>query len=163
MCCATNLTLAWTVTPGNVDEAPLLAPLIMKARLLGLKVKEAIYDNGYTSLWNYATLWLMGLKAMIRFRKNTKPGWRGKPKTLRLRYRKMVKAGILKADLLEALGLDPNPDENGLGGVLLGLMLAGQYAYVGAYYRNLSLKEFREDEGGWLSRYKTSSAVSAVL
>ena len=153
VCCTTNLTLAWAVTPGNVDEAPLLAPLLLKARLLELRLKEAYFDNGYSSPWNYATMWLMGLKARIRFRKNAEPGWRGKPKTLRLRCRKMVRAGLFWNNLLETLGLDLNPGESSLEGVLLGLMLAGQHEYVGAYHRNLSLKDFREDEAGWLRRY----------
>lgn len=154
VCCTTNLTLAWTVTPGDVDEAPLLTPLLLKARLLGLRVIEAVYDNGYSSPLNYASTWLMNVKSRIGFRRRAKPGWRGKPRTLRLRYRKMVKAGLLKAEALEALGLHPDPQENSLEGVLLGLMLADQHEYVGAYNRNLCLEEFRADEDGWLSRYR---------
>lgn len=158
VCCATNLTIAWTVTPGNVDEAPLLTPLLLKARLLGMRVVEAACDNGYSSPWNYATTWLMGVKARIGFRRRAKPNWRGKPRTLRLRYRKMVKAGLLKADHLETLGLDPNPE--GLEEVLLGLMLANQHEYVGAHRRNLSLEEFKTHKTAWLTQYRAMHNVA---
>jgi len=82
-----------------------------------------------------------------------KPDWRGKLGTLRLRYRKMVKAGILKAERLLSLGLSPDPEENTLDGILSSLALAGQYKYVGAYYRNRSLEEARIDNGRWRERY----------
>jgi len=65
----------------------------------------------------------------------------------------MVKAGILKAERLLSLGLSPDPEENTIDGILSGLALAGQYKYVGAYYRNRSLEEFRMDNRGWSERY----------
>lgn len=153
VCCITNLTLSWTVTPGNVDEAYMLVVFLLKAMLLGVMPEEASFDNGYSSPWNYALLGLTAIKSLIGFRKNAKPNWRGKSKTLRLRFKKMVKAGVLKADRLKALGLNPNPDENSIDEILSGLTIAGQYEYVGAYYRNISLKEFRRDERGWVKLY----------
>ena len=33
------------------------------------------------------------------------------------------------------------------------MAIAGQHEYVGAYYRNQSLTEFRRDRLGWLGRY----------
>ena len=65
----------------------------------------------------------------------------------------MVKAGVLKADRLIALGLNPNPDENGIDEILSGLTIAGQHEYVGAYYRNVSLSEFCQDGKSWLKIY----------
>jgi len=153
VCSATNLTLSWAVTLGNVDEACMMVVLLMKALLLGVMPKEAGFDNGYASPSNYALLGLTTMKPLIGFRKNAKPNWRGKPKTLKLRYRKMVKAGVLKADRLIALGLNPNPDENGIDEILSGLTIAGQHEYVGAYYRNVSLSEFCQDGKSWLKIY----------
>ena len=65
----------------------------------------------------------------------------------------MVKARILKAERLLSLGLSPDPEENTIDEILSGLTLAGQYKYVGAYYRNRSLEEARIDNRGWLERY----------
>jgi len=153
VCSTTNLTLSWAVTPGNVDEACMMVVLLVKALLLGVMPKEASFDNGYASPSNYALLGLTTMKPLIGFRKNAKPNWKGKPKTLRLRYRKMVKAGVLKADRLKALGLNPNPDKNSIERTLSGLTIAGQHEYVGAYYRNISLNEFHRDERGWVKLY----------
>ena len=108
---------------------------MVKAILLGVMPEKACFDNGYASPWSYALLGLLGMKPLIGFRKNAKHGWRGKPKTLRLRYRKMVNAGVLKCDRLQALDLDPDPVRNSLEKILSGLMIAGQHEYVGAYYR----------------------------
>jgi len=153
MCCKTNLTLSWAVTPGNVDEVHLTVPLLLKTMLLGIMPKEACFDNGYSSSGNYSILGLTGVKTLIGFRKNAKPNWRGKPKTLRLRYRKMVEAGILKTESLLTLGLHPNPDMNSIDEILSGLTIAGQHEYVAAYYRNTSLSEFHQDGKNWLKMY----------
>lgn len=153
VCCTTNLTLSWAVTPGNVDETYLLPSLLVKAILVGVMPEEACFDNGYASPWSYALIGLLGVKPLIGFRKNAKPGWRGKPKTLRLRFRKMVNAGVLKRDRLQALDLDPDPARNSLDEILSSLMIAGQHEYVGAYYRNTSLNEFYEDGKSWLKLY----------
>ena len=51
------------------------------------------------------------------------------------------------------MGLNPDPDENNIEKILSGLTIAGQYEYVGAYYRNLSLDEFRRDKRGWIKLY----------
>jgi hypothetical protein len=153
LCCITNLTLSWCVTAGNVDETYLMPPLLVKAILLGVIPEEACYDNGYASPWSYSILGLMGIKPLIGFRRNAKPSWRGKPKTLRLRYKKMVKAAALKTERLQALDLDPNPEKNNLEKIFSALTIAGQHEYVGAYYRNTSLVEFCSDERGWLKVY----------
>jgi len=79
ICSTTNLTLSWTVTPGNVDEAYMMVVLLVKTLLLGVMPKEAGFDNGYASPWSYALLGLTTIKPFIGFRKNAKPNWRGKP------------------------------------------------------------------------------------
>ena len=62
ICCKTNLTLSWIVTPGNVDETYLMMPLLVKAILLGVMPEEACFDNGYASPWSYALLGLANIK-----------------------------------------------------------------------------------------------------
>ena len=153
ICCTTNLTLSWGVTLGNVDETYLLPSLLIKTILLGVMPEKACFDNGYASSWSYALLGLLGMKPLIGLRKNAKPNWRGKPKTLRLRFMKMVKTGVLNPERLQPLNLDPDPERNSLEKIISGLMIAGQHEYVGAYYRNLSLTEFDEDGEGWLNLY----------
>ena len=153
VCAATNLTLEWLVTPGNVDEGKLMMPLVAKAFADGLQPKEAVFDNGYASYWNYEIANLLGLKLRIGFRRRAKVGWRGKPKTLKLRFRKMVKAGKLSAEKLKELGMQSDPEKNSLSDVVCALAIAGQHEYVGDYYRNQSLAEFREDRESWLKCY----------
>jgi len=153
ICSATNLTLSWAVTPGNVDETCMMVVLLVKALLFGVIPEAAGFDNGYASSWSYALLGLTAIKPFIGFRKNTKPNWRGKPRTLRLRFKKMVKAGVLTAERLKPLGISLNPDENSIEKILSSLMIAGQYEYVGAYYKNLSLTEFRQNKRGWIKLY----------
>lgn len=153
VCYDTNLTLEWVVTPGNVDEAQFMIPLLVKALVHGIKPKEAVYDNGYAGYWNYEIPNLLLIKLLIGFRGNAKPSWRGKSRTLKLRYKKMIKAGKLDAEKLEELGMHPDPEKNSLEDVLCALAVAGQHEYVGAYYRNQSLAGFRADRRGWLRRY----------
>jgi len=153
ICTFTNLTLSWAVTPGNVDETHMMVVLLVKALLLGVVPKEAGFDNGYSSHWSYALLGLTTIKPFIGFRKNAKPSWRGKPRTLRLRFKKMVKTRVLTSERLNPLGISLNPDENGIEKILSGLMIAGQHEYVGAYYRNLSLNEFHRDKSSWIKLY----------
>jgi hypothetical protein len=153
ICSVTNLTLSWTVTPGNVDESYMMVVLLVKALLLSVIPEEAGFDNGYASPRNYALLGLTTIKPFIGFRKNAKPNWRGKPRTLRLRFKKMVKDGVLTSERLKALGINPNPHENSTDGILSGLMITGQHEYVGAYYRNISLSEFCQDGKRWLKTY----------
>ena len=119
----------------------------------GIWPKEAVFDNGYASHYNYELMGLMGIKLLIGFRRRAKPSWRGKPKTLNLRYRKMVKAGKLSAQKLAVLGMEANSEKNSLEEVVCALAIAGQHEYAGAYYRNLSLAEFRRDKTGWKSVY----------
>jgi len=153
ICSVTNLTLSWAVTPGNVDETYMMVVLLVKAMLLGVFPNEAGFDNGYSSPWSYALLGLTTIKPFIRFRKNAKPNWRGKPRALRLRFKKTVKAGVLTSERLTPLGISLNPEENSLEKILSGLMIAGQHEYVGAYYRNLSLSEFSQNKRGWVKLY----------
>ena len=151
--CTSRLTLTWHVAPGDVDEGGLLTALILKARSLGFKIREAFMDNGYTSLQNYASLWLMGVKAWIGFRRRARRGWRGKLKTLRLRYRKMYRKGLLSTKAIRSLRFDPKPGRISLNKLLLALFLTGQHEYVGAYLRNLSLKAHRKLRKRWLKKY----------
>lgn len=153
ICPQTNLTLEWIVTPGNVDEGQFLVPLLAKVKADGFNPKEATFDNGYAGYWNYEIPNLMSIKLQIGFRENAKPCWRGKPRTLKLRYQKMVKAGKLDDEKLAKLGMDPDPEKNSMENILCALAVAGQHEYVGAYYRNQSLAEFHEDRSGWLKRY----------
>ena len=95
----------------------------------------------------------MNIRTLIGFRERAKLNWRGKPKTLKLRYRKMVKAGKLGAEKLKALGMHLDADRNSLEDILCALAIAGQHEYVGAYYRNQSLNALCLDERGWLGPY----------
>lgn len=151
--CTSHLTLTWHVAPGDVDEGGLLTALILKARSFGFKIREAFMDNGYTSLQNYASLWHMGVKAWIGFRRKARRGWRGKLKTLRLRYRKMYRKGLLSAEAIRSLRFDPKPERISLNKLLLALFLTGQHEYVGAYLRNLSLEAHRKLRKRWLKKY----------
>jgi hypothetical protein len=150
--CTSHLTLSWCVAPGDVDEGGLLAALLLKARSLGFKVREAFMDNGYASSENYASLWLMRIKAWIGFRRKARRGWRGRLKTLRLRYRKMY-GSLLSTKAIRPLRFDPKPERNSLNKLLLALLLSGQHEYVGAYLRNLSLKAHRKLRKRWLKKY----------
>jgi hypothetical protein len=142
---ATGLTLAWLLTPGDVDEGGLLVTLLCRVRGLGFRLRRLYADNGYSSPWNYAMLWLMRTRPWIGFRRNAKPGWRGKPRTLRLRYRKKV-TGRLKVNV-RTLSLRK---------LLMGLMAHGQEEYVGAYIRNHSHAEYKRNKARWLKRYRTN-------
>jgi hypothetical protein len=65
----------------------------------------------------------------------------------------MIKAGKLSAQKLAELGMQADPEKNSLEEVVCALAIAGQHEYAGAYYRNLSLAEFRKDQKGWKSVY----------
>ena len=113
-----------------------------------------VLDNGYTHFFNYEIPNLLGIRLLIGFRrKKNKFSWRGKPKTLRLRFRKMVKAGKLTVQKLAELGMDPDLEKNGIEDVVCALAVAGQHQYVGAFYRNRSLAWFKRDRKGWQSMY----------
>ena len=62
----------------------------------------------------------------------------------------MVEAGMHAVDRLKAPGLSADSEENIIDEILLGLALARQNKYIGAYYRNMSPKEFRLDDEAWL-------------
>jgi len=153
ICANTGLTLNWIIAPGNVDEGQFMLPMLAKAMADGFKPKVLIVDNGYAHYFNYEIPNLLGIRLLIGFRRRPKFSWRGKPKTLKLRYRKMVKAGNLSSQKLAELGMDADPSKNGLEEVVCALAIAGQHEYAGAYYRNRSLAEFRRDRKGWQSLY----------
>lgn len=154
VCAKTGLTLNWLVAPGNVDEGMFMLPMLAKAYADGFKLQRLILDNGYAHFFNYEIPNLLGIKLLIGFRrKKNKFSWRGKPKTLKLRFRKMVKADTLTREKLAELGMDPDPEQNRLEDIVYALAVAGQHEYVGAFYRNRSLAWFRRDRRGWQSMY----------
>jgi hypothetical protein len=153
ICAKTGLTLNWLVAPGNLDEGQFMLPMLAKTIVDGFKHTFLIVDNGYAHFFNYEIPNLLGLKLLIGFRKKNKLSWRGKPRTLKLRFRKMVKAGKLTKEKLVELGMDVDPEKNGLEDVVCALAIAGQHEYAGAYYRNVSLEWFESDRKGWQSLY----------
>lgn len=153
ICATTGLTLNWIVAPGNVDEGQFMLPMLAKTMADGFKPEVLVLDNGYAHYFNYEIPNLLGFKLLIGFRKRNKLCWRGKPKTLKLRFRKMIKAGKLSAQKLAEVGMQADPEKNSLEEVVCALAIAGQHEYAGAYYRNLSLAEFRRDKRGWTSVY----------
>ena len=153
ICAKTGLTLNWIVAPGNVDEGQFMLPMLAKTMADGFKPEVLVLDNGYAHYFNYEIPNLLGLKLLIGFRRRNKLCWRGKPRTLKLRFRKMIKAGKLTLEKLSELGMQADPEKNSLEEVVCALAVAGQHEYAGAYYRNLSLAEFRRDERGWKSVY----------
>ena len=153
ICAKTGLTLNWIVAPGNVDEGQFMLPMLAKTMADGFKLEVLVLDNGYAHYFNYEIPNLLGFKLLIGFRKRNKLCWRGKPKTLKLRFRKMIKAGKLSAQKLAELGMQVDPEKNSLEEVVCALAIAGQHEYAGAYYRNLSLAEFLRDKRGWKSVY----------
>jgi len=153
ICAKTGLTLNWLVAPGNVDEGQFMLPMLAKTIVDGYRPQLLVLDNGYAHFFNYEILNLLGLKLLIGFRKKNKPSWRGKTRTLKLRFRKMVKAGKLTKEKLVELGMDVDPEKNSLEEVVCALAIAGQHEYAGAYYRNLSLEWFESDRKGWQSVY----------
>jgi hypothetical protein len=153
ICAKTGLTLNWVVAPCNVDEGQFMLPMLAKAMADGFKPKVLIVDNGYAHYFNYEIPNFLGIKLLIGFRRRNKPGWRGKPKTLKLRFRKMIKAGKLPLHKLAELGMEADPEKNSLEDVACALAVAGQHEYAGAYYRNQSLEWFLSDRKCWQSVY----------
>lgn len=160
ICAVTGLTLNWIVAPGNVDEGQFLVPLLAKTLADGFKPELLAVDNGYAHYFNYEVPTLLGVKLLIGFRKKkNKFSWRGKPRTLKLRCRKMVKAGKLTAQRLAELGMQADVEKNSLEDIVCALAVAGQHEYVGAFFRNRSLAWFRRDRKGWLSLYGPPRSV----
>ena len=153
ICAKTGLTLNWLVAPGNVDEGQFMLPMLAKAFYDGFKPNLLVLDNGYAHFFNYEIPNLLGIKLLIGFRRKNKFSWRGKPRTLKLRFRKMIKTDKLTLQKLEELNMSPDPDENSLEEVVWAWAIAGQHEYAGAFYRNKSLAWFRRDRKGWLSVY----------
>jgi len=159
VCGKTGLTLNWLVEPGNVDEGIFMVPMLAKAYADGFRPKTVMGDNGYAGYWNYEIANLLGVETFIGFREKAKPGWRGKPQTLKLRFRKMIKAGKLTPKILAELGMEHDPEKNSLENLLCALSVAGEHDYVGDYYRNESLGEFKADEKSWMLRYGPPRSV----
>jgi hypothetical protein len=159
VCARTGLTLNWLVEPSNIDEGKLMVPLLAKAVADGFQPKAVFSDNGYAGYWNYEILNLLGIETFIGFRENAKPGWRGNAQTLKLRLRKMIKAGELSVEKLAELGIDADPEKNSVEGILCALAVAGQHEYVGDYFRNMSLATFQSDNEGWMRRYGPPRSV----
>jgi len=153
ICAKTGLTLNWIIAPGNVDEGQFMLPLLAKAIADGFKPQRLVLDNGYAHFFNYEIPNLLGIKLLIGFRKRNKPCWRGKPRTLKLRFRKMIKAGKLTKEKLAELDMKSDPEKISLEDVVCALAIAGQHEYAGAYYRNKSLADFKRDRKGWMSLY----------
>ena len=159
ICAITGLTLNWLVAPGNVDEGQFMVPMLAKTLADGFKPELLTLDNGYTHHFNYEIPNLLGIKLLIGFRRRNKPGWRGKPKTLKLRFQKMVKAGKLSPQKIAELRMDPDPEKNSLENVVCALAVAGQHEYAGAYFRNRSLAWFKKDRKCWWLLYAPPRSV----
>jgi Transposase DDE domain len=155
ICAVTGLTLNWVVTPGNVDEGQFMVPILAKTLADDFKPELLALDNGYAHYFNYEIPNFLGIKLLIGFRKRNKFSWRGKPKTLKLRYRKMIKAGKLTLGKLAELGMQPDPEKNKLEDIVCALAIVGEHEYAGAYFRNQSLAWFRRDRKCWLSLYSS--------
>jgi len=159
ICAVTGLTLNWVVTPGNVDEGQFMVPILAKTLADDFKPELLALDNGYAHYFNYEIPNFLGIKLLIGFRKRNKFSWRGKPKTLKLRYRKMIKAGKLTLGKLAELGMQPDPEKNKLEDIVCALAIVGEHEYAGAYFRNQSLAWFRRDRKCWLSLYSSPRSV----
>jgi hypothetical protein len=157
ICAVTGLTLNWIVTPGNVDEGQFMVPMLAKTLADGFRPELFAVDNGYAHHFNYEVPNLLGIRLLIGFRKRNKFSWRGKPKTLKLRYRKMIRAGKLTQKKLNELGMQADPESNRLEDIVCALAIAGEHD--GAYFRNQSLAWFRRDRKGWLSLYAPPRSV----
>lgn len=159
ICAVTGLTLNWIVTPGNVDEGQFMVPMLAKTLADGFRPELFAVDNGYAHHFNYEVPNLLGIRLLIGFRRKNKFSWRGKPKTLKLRYRKMIRAGKLSLEKLNELGMQADVEKNRLEGIVCALAIVGEHEYAGAYFRNQSLAWFRRDRKCWLSLYAPPRSV----
>jgi Transposase DDE domain len=159
ICAVTGLTVNWIVAPGNVDEGQFLVPMLAKTLADGFRPELLTIDNGYAHYFNYEIPNFLGIKLLIGFRGKNKFSWRGKPKTLKLRYRKVINAGKLTVQKLAELNMQADVEKNRLEDIVCALAVAGQHEYVGAYFRNQSLSWFRRDRRGWLSLYAAPRSV----
>lgn len=159
ICAVTGLTLNWVVTPGNVDEGQFMVPMLAKTLADGFTPELIVLDNGYAHYFNYEIPNLLGIKLLIGFRRKNKFSWRGKPKTLKLRYRKMVKAGKLTPLNLAELGMVADPEKNRLEDIVCALAIVGEHEYAGAYFRNQSLSWFRRARQCWQLLYAPPRSV----
>jgi Transposase DDE domain len=153
ICAATGLTLNFIVAPSDIDEGQFMVPMLAKTIVDGFRPELLTFDNGYAHHFNYEIPNLLSIKLLIGFRRQNKFSWRGKPKTLKLRFRKMIKAGKLTAQKLAELGTQADPEKNKLEEIVCALAVAGQHEYAGAYFRNQSLEWFKRDPECWKSLY----------
>ncbi len=159
ICAVTGLTLNWVVTPGNVDEGQFMVPMLAKTLADGFRPELLAVDNGYAHYFNYEIPSLLGIKLLIGFRRKNKFSWRGKPQTLKLRFRKMVKVGKLTSLKLAELGMVADLEKNRLEDIVYALAIVGEHEYVGAYFRNQSLSWFRREKQCWQSLYVAPRSV----
>lgn len=89
ICAATGLTLNFIVAPSDVDEGQFMVPMLAKTIVDGFRPELLTLDNGYAHHFNYEIPNLLSIKLLIGFRRKNKLSWRGKSKTLKLRFRKM--------------------------------------------------------------------------
>ena len=145
MCKKSGLCLAKITTNGNEDEGKKLPFLMEKVSKIKIKVNELFADNGYSSYENYALLGNGGIKTYIKFRENSKYHWKGFLKILRKRYKKAKKKLLLWEEIKKPKDFWER--------VLYALNLAGDIEWVGEYYRNRSLREFRKNPRAWNKKY----------
>jgi hypothetical protein len=133
--------------------------MLAKTLADGFRPELLTIDNGYAHYFNYEIPNFLGIKLLIGFRGKNKFSWRGKPKTLKLRYRKVINADKLTVQKLAELNMQADVEKNRLEDIVCALAVAGQHEYVGAYFRNQSLSWFRRDRRGWLSLYAAPRSV----
>jgi hypothetical protein len=159
ICAATGLTLNFIVAPSDVDEGQFMVPMLAKTIVDGFRPELLTFDNGYAHHFNYEIPNLLSIKLLIGFRRRNKLSWRGKSKTLKLRFRKMIRAGKLTEQKLAELGMRAEAEKNKLEEIVYALAVAGQHEYAGAYFRNQSLEWFKRDPEGWKSLYAPPRSV----
>ncbi len=82
-----------------------MVPMLAKTLADGFRPELLAIDNGYAHYFNFEIPNFLRIKLLIGFRRKNKFSWRGKPKTLKLRFRKMIKAGKLTPLKLAELGV----------------------------------------------------------
>lgn len=148
-CLDTSIPIAWHVSHANEDEGTFLAPLLMKARQLGIKFEKVYSDCGYASLEN-----IMRVHEFFGadFRFNLAKDWvirkDGTIKAMKKRYQKFW---------LERMPFwEPNASFEHMKRFLI---MVGRSKMIGAYYRNSALKEYEECPDGYLDDYHLRNRI----